>query len=104
MDESITLKHGTICGVRNGENMGWNLVSLNTLVPFHYLFRVNWQPLVWIYHNAEQPRVRLQSYPPIMNRRMVHGKIKKFLHRDNHFSWNISFFLIFYLLLDKLVT
>lgn len=53
IERLITLKHRTVCGVRNGKNMGWNLVSLNTLIPLHYLFRVNWQPLVWIYHHAE---------------------------------------------------
>lgn len=38
---SLTLQHGTVGGISNGEDVRWYFVSFDALISFHNLFGIN---------------------------------------------------------------
>lgn len=56
----LTSQHVSIGTVRYCKYMRRHFVSLYALIPFHYLFGIDGQFLVWIDHNAEKTGICLK--------------------------------------------
>jgi len=52
---NLTLQHGSICGVGDGEDMRRNLMTFDALVSLHNLFGIDGKLLVGIDDDAEEP-------------------------------------------------
>ena len=59
MRKALTLEHGPVRRVGDGEHVGRHLVTLLALVQIDDLLRVDRQPLVRVHHHAKQARVSL---------------------------------------------
>lgn len=57
----LTLHHVSVGVVRDGVDMGWDLVALFAFVHFNDLLRVDWQHFIGVHHHAKQPRVCLKK-------------------------------------------
>ena len=54
-----TCEHILVTIVRDGEDVGWDLLPLLAPIPSHHLWVVDWEPLVRVHGHTEQPRVGL---------------------------------------------
>lgn len=55
----LTLKHGSVCSVGDGENMRRNLMTFDALISLHNLFGVDWKFFVGIDDDTEKSWVCL---------------------------------------------
>jgi hypothetical protein len=76
----LTLQHGAVGRVGDGEYMRGNFMSFDTLVSLHDFLRVDRQPFVWVHHHTEEPRVRLE-------RKETHCKV---CAQTSYHKWGIS--------------
>ena len=56
-----TLQHRPIGSVSDSKHMRRHFMSLDALVSLHDLLCVDGQPFVWVHHNTEEARVRLET-------------------------------------------
>ena len=54
-----TLEHELTAIIRDGEDVGWSFNPFSAPVSSNNYGIIHWQPLVWVYSNAEKPRVSL---------------------------------------------
>ncbi len=57
----LTLHHVPVSVIRDGVDMGRNLVALFPFVHFNDLLRVDWQHFIGVHHHAKQPGVCLKK-------------------------------------------
>ncbi len=57
----LTLHHVPVSVIRDGVDMGRNLVALFPFVHFNDLLRVDWQHFIGVHHHAKEPGVCLKK-------------------------------------------
>lgn len=57
----FTSKHELIGVIRDGEDVWWGLLALFAPVGHHHLLVVDWEPLVRVYSDTEQPWICLKN-------------------------------------------